>query len=430
MRVLYFTGAYRSDSMVSHTHGELVAALRARGVEIEIATIGDHAQTEPVAREVDTYGATVWRIRLASGGLSRVRRAYSERVWAFPPFADLVRSLRSFLTAERIGRYDLLHVGMAYPYATAFRHALRGRRAPPVLVTITGGDILTDDATGYGYGRLPTTRAAIRRTLRWAALVQANSPRSARVVAAYGCPAERIAVQPPQSPHAPIPDAELASFRARARAALEASGAIPAGRLLLGLGRMVPIKGYDDVIRALPAIARAHPDVTLLFAGPARDEAARAYVATLERLADILGVRDRVRVVGQIPFDAVPRYFAAASLALIPSLIDGLNKTGIEAASVGTPTIVSETAGLADYVREYGAGCVVPPRQPEALARAIVALLDNEAAWDAAAAGARRMADAFSLSRTADGVLRLYERLRPDVLQDRPMRAILPHMRE
>ncbi|MGI8857047.1 MAG: glycosyltransferase family 4 protein [Thermomicrobiales bacterium] len=411
MRVLYFTGAYRPDSMVSHTHGELVAALRARGVAMEIATIGARDQPEPLARETDTYGTVVWRIRPPSGAMSRIRRAYSAHVWAFPPFEALVRSLRAFLTAERIAQYDLFHVGMAFPYATAFRHAMRGRAAPPAIVTITGGDILTDEGTGYGYGRLPTTRRAIQRTLRWAALVQANSPHSARVVAAYGCPIARVAVQPPQSPHATVAAADLADFRAASRAALESSGAIPPGRLLFGLGRMVPIKGYDDVIRALPAIRRTHPDVTLMFAGPARDAAAATYVASLESLAASLGVRDHVRIAGQIPFDAVPRYFAAAEIALIPSLIDGLNKTGIEAGAVGTPSLVSETAGLADYVAQFAAGAVVPPRNPEALAAAILRLLGDDAAWRAASSGAVRMADAFSLDRTADGVLALYERL-------------------
>jgi glycosyltransferase involved in cell wall biosynthesis len=302
---------------------------------------------------------------------------------------------------------------MAFPYATAFRHALQGRPAPPVIVIITGGDILTDDATGYGYGRLPTTRRAIQRTLRWATLVQANSRRSARTLATYGCSPDHIAVQPPQSAHEVIPETEVAPFRAHARASLEASGDLPSGRILLGLGRMVPIKGFDDAIRALPTVLGEFPDTTLLLAGPARDATATAYVTSLESLAASLGVQEHVRIVGQIPFAAVPSYFAASSLALIPSLIDGLNMTGVEAAGVGTPSIVSDAAGLADYVRDYEAGVVVPPRDPPALAEAMLRLLGDDAAWQEASTGALRMADAFSLSHTADGILRLYERLLP-----------------
>jgi hypothetical protein len=46
VNVLYFTGAYRADSMVSHTHGDLVAALRDRGVAMEIVTIGSPSQPQ------------------------------------------------------------------------------------------------------------------------------------------------------------------------------------------------------------------------------------------------------------------------------------------------------------------------------------------------------------------------------------------------
>jgi glycosyltransferase involved in cell wall biosynthesis len=411
MRVLYFTGAYRDDSMVSHTHGELVAELRERGVAIELATFGAATQPAAVEQITDGYGTTVWSLRPARPALERLTRRYYARVWAFAPFGGLVAALKAFLTPERLAGYDLLHVGMAYPYATAFRHALRHHRYPPTLVTITGGDILTDDETGYGYGRLPITGVAIRRTLRWAAMVQANSPRSADVVAAYGCPPARIAVQPPQSPHEPLAAEAIPAYRARCRAELEREGAIPPGHLLVGIGRMVAIKAYDDVLRALPIIRATHPDTTVFLAGPARDRAAQAYVASLHDLSVSLGQQEHLRITGQIPFADVPRYFAAADLALIPSLLDGLNKTGIEAAAVGTPAIVSTEAGLAAYVEEFDAGALVPPRDPTALAAAIVQLLDDRAEWERASHNASRMAASFTLDRTADGVLLLYERI-------------------
>ena len=411
MRVLYFTGAYRPDSMVSHTHGELVAALRARDVAVEIATVGPSTQTQAVAQEADQYGTIVWSLSAPHAQYTRLARAYAARAWAFAPFGDIVRALRGFLTSERVAQYDLLHIGMAYPYATAFRHALRNRRSPPALVTITGGDVLTDEETGYGYGRVPITRIAIRRTLRWARLVQANSPLSAAVVEGYGCPKERIVVQPPQSAHESVAADAVTAYRMRCRAELERDGAVPPGRVLIGVGRMVPIKGFDDVIRALPLIRAAHPEATLLFAGPARDKAASAYVASLRTLARSLGQEDAVRIVGQIPYEDVPRYFAAADLALIPSLLDGLNMTGVEAADVGTPSVVSAKAGLAAYVQQFGAGAVVPARDPAALAAAIIQLLDDRDEWQRASRNANRMAASFSLDCTADGVLALYERI-------------------
>lgn len=411
MRVLYFTGSYRPDSMVSHTHGELVTALRARGVMVEIATVGAAMQAEEIESSTDRYGTTVWSLRLPRSRRQRLMNVYAARLWAFAPFGGLVAALKRFLTADRLANYDILHIGMAYPYATAFRHALHNCRTPLTLVTITGGDVLTNDETGYGYGRRRVPRVAIRRTLRWANLVQANSPQTAAAVERYGCPNGHIVVQPPQTAHEPLAADAIPAYRARCREELEREGAIPRGPLLVGIGRMVAIKGYDDAIRALPLIRATHPDTTLLLAGPARDAAAQAYVASLRTLATSLGQHDSLRIMDQLPFEAVPHYFAAADLALIPSLLDGLNMTGVEAGAVGTPSVISAAAGLATSVDQFGAGSVVPPRDPAALAAAILSLLDDRTAWERASRGANHMATSFSLDRTADGVLGLYQRL-------------------
>ena len=411
MRVLYFTGAYRPDSMVSHTHGELVAALHARGAAVEIATVGTATQADEIEPSTDQYGTTVWSFRLPQSRRQRLINAYSARLWAFAPFSGLVGALKRFLTADRLANYDILHIGMAYPYATAFRHALHNRHDPPVLVTITGGDVLTNDEMGYGYGRRRVPRVAIRRTLRWASLVQANSLRTAAVVEAYGCPKGRIVIQPPQTAHEPLAADAIPAYRARCREELEREGAIPRGPLLVGIGRMVAIKGYDDAIRALPLIRAVHPETTLLLGGPARGAAAQAYVASLRALASSLGQQDNLRIMDQLPFETVPRYFAAADLALIPSLLDGLNMTGVEAGAVGTPSVVTAAAGLAAYVNQSGAGAVIPPRDPATLAAAIIHLLNDRATWERASQGAHRMAASFSLDHTADGVLVLYQRL-------------------
>jgi glycosyltransferase involved in cell wall biosynthesis len=397
--------------MISHTHGELVAALRRRGVEMEMLSTAPAEQREAVAQITDPFGNRVWYVRTHAGAFNRAYRAASARRWYHAPYLGQIRALRRFFTPERRAAYDLLHVGMAYPYATMLRRALDDAQQPPAIVTTTGGDIMTDEETGYGYNRVPTIRRETARTLMWAALVQANSPRSAEVVRGYGCPPERVVVQPPQSPQEPVPPAQVAERRAVARDRLRAAGAIPDGHLLIGLGRMEPIKGYDDVIRALPAILATCPDVTAIFAGPTRTAAAQTFAASLTRLAADLGVAERVRILGQIPYEQVPDYIAAADLVLIPSLLDGLNKTGLEASAFGTPVVVSERAGLADYVREFAAGTVIPPRAPDALATAITHLLTDREAWNTASAGASALADAFSLNRTADSILAMYERV-------------------
>lgn len=412
MRALYFTGAYRPDSMISHTHGALVAALRDRGLDMEIVTIGSPRQPQAVQSSYDPHGTRVSYLSPASDPYDRLLRIWSARRWNFAPFLSYMRALRRFFSQKPAERFDLVHVGMAFPYATILRHALQtSSAAPPVIVTITGGDIAKDAASGYGYGLTPRTRREIGQTLRWAALVQANSPQSARIVGEYGCPADRIVVQPPHSPVAPVPTSEIVAFRQHARESLLATGSIPPGRLIIGLGRMVHIKGFHDVVRALPAILARQPDVAALFAGPTRDADSQAYAASLQALARALDIEKHVIVRPQIPADEVPRYLAAADIVTIPSLLDGLNKTGLEGGAVGTPSVVSRNAGIADYIAEYAAGIVVPPSAPDAIAGAVLQLLGDRQAWLHASRGAAAMAESFTLDRTADSICRLYERV-------------------
>ncbi len=417
MRVLYFTGAYRADSMASHTHGDLVAALRDRGIGMEIVTIGAPDQRQAILRQADHHGTQVAYLRPDHDLPDRFRRAWSARWWRFAPFLSYTRALRRFFRETPPVRFDLIHVGMAFPYATILRRALASSAGvPPVIVTITGGDIARETEAAYGYGRTPRTRRAIGATLRWAALVHANSPQSARIVGEYDCPDGRIVVQPPHSPVAAVPLAEIAAFREQSRQRLRAAGAIPAGPLLIGLGRMVEVKGFHDVVRALPGLLAQRPDVTALFAGPARGATARAYATSLRDLARALGVEQHVTIRPEIPADEVPVFLAAADLLVIPSLYDGLNKTGLEGAAVGTPSVVSRTAGIAAYIAEYRAGIVVPPSAPDALAAAMAHLLGDREAWTQASRGARTMAEVFSLDHTADRLSELYERV---VLTDR-----------
>lgn len=412
MRVLYFTGAYRPDSMASHTHGDLVAALRQRGAMVDILTIGSADQEPAVDDFRDRHGTRVFALRPGRSPLDRVLRRWSAHRWGFAPFVSYTRIFRRFFTAERLAQYDLIQIGMAYPYATIVRRALCDTHPLPVIVNVTGGDILTDDETGYGYARKPASFRAIRATLQWATHVQTLSPLLAEeVVTRYGCSPDRITVQAQQSGLEPLPPEQIPAFRAASRARLVADGVIPNGRLVVGIGRMLGIKGFDDVIRALPGILAMQPDVFALFAGPARDPASRAYVASLLDLACDLDVADHVIIRPQVDHADVAALFAAADIVVIPSLLDGLNMTGVEAGAVGTPCVVSDAAGLSTYIQHYDAGMVVPPRAPEKCAQVMTELLGCPDRWRAASAGARAMAGFFGLARTADAFLAVYDRV-------------------
>src|SRR5690606_25521058 len=134
------------------------------------------------------------------------------------------------------------------------------------------------------------------------------------------------------------------------------------GRVIAGVSRLVPRKGFDTAIRALARIAPTHPDVVLAIAGGGRDE------ARLRALAVELGAP--VRVLGRVSNDDLPRVYGCADVfaMLCRNRWGGLEQEGfgivfVEAAACGVPQVAGDSGGAAEAVADGETGIVV--RQPD-----------------------------------------------------------------
>lgn len=137
------------------------------------------------------------------------------------------------------------------------------------------------------------------------------------------------------------------------------------------LGRLVPEKGVQVIIEALPLIRRNHPGATLLVAGKG------PYEDVLRKLAERHGVGDYVKFIGFVDDEGRNRLLAEASVAVFPSLYEPFGIVALEAMAAGTPVLVSETGGLAEIISHGIDGLKVPPGRPELLARYVVELLGH-----------------------------------------------------
>ena len=165
---------------------------------------------------------------------------------------------------------------------------------------------------------------------------------------------------------------------------------------VLTIARMHPQKGLDDLIRAVPRI----PNATFAIAG---DGPERGY---LEECARSLGVADRVAFLGFR--EDVSDLLDDCDVVVLPSLYEGLPLVLLEAMAREKPIVGTAVPGI-DEVLEDGAGVLVPPRDPEALAAAINALAaDPDHARRIAARGRERVEARFSVERMVDGVAEVY----------------------
>lgn len=144
---------------------------------------------------------------------------------------------------------------------------------------------------------------------------------------------------------------------------------------LLCLGRLVERKGVETVLRALTRV----PDADLVVAGgpPAEELPADPEAVRLAALADDLGVAGRVRFIGGLDHRAVPGQVRSADVVVCTPWYEPFGIVPLEAAGCGRPIVGSAVGGLLDTVADGVTGVLVPPRDPESLAAALIGLRDD-----------------------------------------------------
>jgi phosphatidyl-myo-inositol dimannoside synthase len=155
------------------------------------------------------------------------------------------------------------------------------------------------------------------------------------------------------------------------------------------VSRLVPRKGQDMLIRALPEIRRRVPDAALLIVGGG------PYRATLEKLARQAGVERDVVFTGSVPSVELPAHYAAGDVYAMPCRtrnrgldVEGLGIVYLEASATGLPVVAGDSGGAPDAVREGETGYVVRGRDVAQLADRVARLLaDRDLARQLGAAG-------------------------------------------
>jgi len=169
--------------------------------------------------------------------------------------------------------------------------------------------------------------------------------------------------------------------------------------LLLWVGRLQPWKGVDVALRALREIPQAY----LMIVGDGETR------ADLERLAQELGLAERVRFLGALPRERLPSIYAAADLLLATSFASETFGIGlVEAQACGLPVVASRFGGFPEVIDEGHTGLLVPPRDPTALAAAVRTLLNDPERRRAMAAAAPGWAAQFAWCAVADRVEAAY----------------------
>jgi glycosyltransferase involved in cell wall biosynthesis len=217
------------------------------------------------------------------------------------------------------------------------------------------------------------------------------------VIKTEGCPADKIVVIPNG-----INDEFVANgSREQERAAL---GFESRDHVIGTLGRLAWKKGHEYFLEAASVVLRADPQAIFAVVGdgPLR--------GPLEEKARTLGIAHRVKFLGQrLDSQAVISLF---DIFVLPSVIEGMPNALLEAMALEKPVVVTDAGGNAEVVRHNESGLVVPTRDAEALARAILQLLKDPALAQRYATSARQsVRQRFSFRQTLQAMETLYEEM-------------------
>ncbi len=278
------------------------------------------------------------------------------------------------------GDIDLIDAHYAYPDGVAAARLAR-QLGKPLVITARGSDINV-------IARHPGPRRMIREAAGQAATVIAVSEALRQEMIAMGIEAGKIETL--------RNGVDLARFRPVEGEAFRAAQQLT-GPLLLSVGNLVPLKGHDQVIRALSRL----PEATLAIVGSGPG------AASLRALAAELGLASRVRLLGALPHDALAAAYSAADLLVLASSSEGWPNVLLEAMACGTPVLASDRGGVPEIVSRPEVGRLMAEPSPDAIAREAAALL----AAPPAPAVLRRHAESFGWGETAARQHALYREI-------------------
>jgi phosphatidylinositol alpha-1,6-mannosyltransferase len=274
------------------------------------------------------------------------------------PTPDVLRRAKQIMRAREC---EAVWFGAAAPLAL-LGHPLRQAGARRVVASTHGHEV--------GWSMLPGSRQALRRigdTVDVLTYVSKYTRR--RFAAAFG-PLAGLEMLPSGV------DTTLFAPDAGAREEIRARHGLGDRPTVVCVSRLVPRKGQDMLIRALPGLRERVPDAALLIVGGG------PYRKHLTQLADELGVAEHVVITGSVPWSELPAHYNAGDVFAMPARtrgkgldVEGLGIVYLEASATGLPVVAGTSGGAPEAVLDEVTGHVVDGRDVGQLRETLTALL-------------------------------------------------------
>lgn len=361
--------------------------LKQRGFEIQVFAPSYQGRENHAIQGIPVYRFRYFLKRFENlthfqGAPNRIRNPFYLFVAAFYILSGLLQSI-GFCRKEQ---FDLVHVHWPFPHGiwAYFAASLRGT---PVVLTFHGAELLLSK-------KFPFVKYFIRHAARHAQGLVCNSNYTAGQLA-------KLTDIPVESIHV-IPFGATVDIRP-----VEKNADKPIKDILY-VGRLIERKGVTYLLDALPKIAaRANVHLHIVGDGDRAEE--------LKQQVGRMGLDSMVSFYGVVSNERLEQLYRDANVFVLPAIVDsrgdteGLGIVLVEALAFQTPVVACDVGGISDVIRNGETGLLVPEKDADALAAAVLQLLDNpELAARLVNAGMAHARSYFDWDRIIDSLARVY----------------------
>ncbi|MBI3333741.1 MAG: lipopolysaccharide heptosyltransferase II [Candidatus Omnitrophica bacterium] len=365
---------------------QIVPSLAGGGVETGTVDLARSLVSKGHRAIVISSGGPLVSLLEAAGAIHYTLPVHRKVPWTILP---LSRRVAEVVESHAV---DVIHARSRVPALIGFlawrqvagrvSFRLGGRQQVPAFVT-----------TAHGY----YARHLFSRVMGWGRFVIAISERVARhMIDDFHVPPQRVRMIPRGV------DLGRFTFHEPRRQPAQA------GWRICAIGRITPIKGHRDLLRAFSIVVKNFPRAHLSIVGAASADH-QGYLRDLQTLVSRLGIEGKVEFAGHNP--DVPRLLTQMDLLVLPSTgQEAFGRVLIEAGAAGVPVVATQVGGVAEVVADRKTGLLVPPADPMSLSSAILTLLKNrDLAVNLARAARRRVEALYPLGRMVEETLEVYQ---------------------
>jgi D-inositol-3-phosphate glycosyltransferase len=362
---------------------ELCRELGRRGHLVDVYTRAH----EPVHDQIVELGKNTRLIHLKAGQEEEI-----EKLAIYPHLAEFAREVENFRKHNGL-HYDLIH---SHYWLSGWIGKLMQRwwDIPHITMFHTLGAV--KNAVGIGMNepdlRINSEKALIKDCNR---IIAPTEREKECLIHYYDASPEAITVIPC--------GVNLDLFRSVEKEIARSYLGLDGEVIILFVGRIVPIKGIDKLLMAMPYLENGKRLKLLVIGG---DEYCRDEMKRLKSLAQDLHIHDSVSFLGLVKHEELPYFYSAADLCVLPSYYESFGLVALESLACGTPVVVTKVGGLESVIRQGETGYVVLDNTPFRLANKMALLLSMSN--KEAISSIRTSVTKFSWSKIAEAIVNEY----------------------